>query len=85
MCVFESGSYDDIYSIASLFSTIKHIGHKYYSKTLNIYIPTLAKIIMSKALNFQSNWFSYIHQLSVFYISAKTKLVQFCDTGKMFY
>ena len=29
------------------FLTIKQIGHKYYSKILNIYIPTLAKRIMS--------------------------------------
>ena len=47
MYVFEIGSYDDIYSIASRFLTIKQIAHKYYSKILNIYIPTLAKIIMS--------------------------------------
>ena len=53
MYVFEIGSYDDIYSIASRFLTIKQIAHKYYSKILNIYIPTLAKIITPKALNFQ--------------------------------
>ena len=31
---------------------------------------------MLKALNFQLSWFSYIHQVSVFYINVKTKLVQ---------
>ena len=47
MYVLEIRSYDDIYSIESYFLTIKQIGHKYYSKILNIYIPTLAKRIMS--------------------------------------
>ena len=46
MYVFEIRSYDDIYSIASRFLTIKQIGRKYYSKILSIYISTLAKIIM---------------------------------------
>ena len=55
--VYEIRSYDDIYSTASRFLTIKQIGYKYYSKTLNVYIPTLAKIIMSKALNFQLPYF----------------------------
>ena len=39
MYVYEIRSYDDIYSIAERFSTIKQIGHKYYSKIFNIYIP----------------------------------------------
>ena len=47
MYVLEIRSYDDIYSIESFFLTIKQISHKYYFKILNIYIPTLAKIIMS--------------------------------------
>ena len=29
----------------------------FYFKTLNVYIPTLAKIIMSKALNFHLSYF----------------------------
>ena len=53
MYVYEIRSYDDIYSIVSGLFTIKQIRHKHYSKILNIYIPTLAKRIMSLALNFQ--------------------------------
>ena len=48
----------------------------FYFKTLNVYIPTLAKIIMSKALNFQLSDFGKIHQVSVFDINVKRKLVQ---------
>ena len=47
MYVYEIRSYDDIYSIAYGFLTIKQIGRKHYSKILNIYIPTLAKRIKS--------------------------------------
>ena len=45
--VYEIRSYDGIYSTAWRFLTIKQIGHKYYSKIVNIYIPTLAKRTMS--------------------------------------
>ena len=55
---------------------MKQIGHKYYSEILNICIPTLVKTIISEALNFELSLFSYIHQVSVFYINAKTKFVQ---------
>ena len=43
---------------------------------LHISEPTLAKRIMSSALNFQFSKLHYIHQVSVFYINAKTNLVQ---------
>ena len=69
--VYEIRSCDDIYSPASHFLSIKQISHKYYSKTLNIYINTLAKRMMSSALNFQLCYFSYIHQVSVFDINVK--------------
>ena len=46
MYVYEVRSYDYIYSILLGFLTIKQIGHKYYSKIINIYIPTLAQRIM---------------------------------------
>ena len=76
MNVYQIRSYDDIYSISWRFLTIKQIGHKYYSKILNICIPTSVKTKISQALNFQLSYFSYIRQVSVFYINAKTKLVQ---------
>ena len=41
----------------------------------NIYIRILVKRILSKALKFQLSKFNYIHELSVFYINVKTKLV----------
>ena len=53
MYVYEIRSCDDIYSIAKWFLTIKHIGHKYYSKILSIYVPARAKRINSSALNSQ--------------------------------
>ena len=39
-------------------------------------MPTLAKRIMSSVLKFQLSKFNYVHQVSVFYINAKTKLVE---------
>ena len=47
MYTYEIRSYDDIYSIAQWFLTIKEIGHKYYSKIVSIYVPPRAKRIMS--------------------------------------
>ena len=73
--MYEIRSYADISSTVSCL-TIKQIGGKHFPKILNIYVPTLAKRILSKALNFQLFKFNYINQVSVFYINAKTKLVK---------
>ena len=74
--VYEITSNHEIYLITQRFLTIKQIVHQYYSKILNIYIATLAKKIMLEALNSQFSQLSYIHQVSLFYINVKTKLVQ---------
>ena len=41
MYVFETTSYDDIYSIASHFLTIKQVGDNDYSKIFNFFTSTL--------------------------------------------
>ena len=49
---------------------------QHFSKILNNYIHTLAKRILSSAVNFEVSTFNYIYQVSLFYINAETKLVE---------
>ena len=60
----------------SVFLTIKQIEDKHFSKIFKICIPTLAKRILSEALHFQLSKCNYSHQVFVFHINVKTKLVQ---------
>ena len=66
-------SYIDISSISQRLLTIKQHGGKHFSKILHIYIPTLAKRIMSQALKFQFSKLHYIHQ--VLYFISMLKLI----------
>ena len=47
-----------------------------FCKILHIYIPALAKMIVSSTLNFELSKLNYIYQVFFFYVNAKTKLVE---------